>query len=225
MEDEIPTSIANFERNVNNDVNYKNINLSSPFATTANPVSRDNSPRIIYTPELINLPSGRIVDDSERVGFFWEVCDWKPCPSEDTTTTRSTSPVSTRTSLSSNSATEISSTANSLDLDVSDVSDVNNNHHLNSNHLNQESGSRISKFSLNQEQDPNSAYPFTIKWIKPNPDSISNEKNQTIPFHLLQNIKNSFNNNKEVKIARDGTRIDKNIGRFIVDLFEDNDQH
>ncbi len=51
MEDGILTSISNLERNGNNDVNYKNINLnSSPFATTSTvstvSASRDNSPRV-----------------------------------------------------------------------------------------------------------------------------------------------------------------------------------
>ncbi len=87
MEDIIPTSTTDFERNVNNDVNYKNLNLNSSLFATASifsdfSVPRNKSLRIIFTPEL---PSSRIVDDSQRICFLRKVCYWKKCPNEDST--------------------------------------------------------------------------------------------------------------------------------------------
>ncbi|KEF62128.1 uncharacterized protein A1O9_00100 [Exophiala aquamarina CBS 119918] len=51
--------------------------------------------------------------------------------------------------------------------------------------------------------------PFKIKWIS----------TDRLPFYRTRGLRNPWNANREVKIARDGTEIEPNIGRRLVSLF------
>lgn len=51
--------------------------------------------------------------------------------------------------------------------------------------------------------------PFRIQWM-------STEK---VPFHRTRGLRNPWNANREVKIARDGTEIEPSVGRKVVQLF------
>ena len=50
---------------------------------------------------------------------------------------------------------------------------------------------------------------FKIEWMSTN----------KIPFHRARGLKNPLNQNREVKIARDGTEIEPLVGRRLVNLF------
>jgi YT521-B-like domain len=52
-------------------------------------------------------------------------------------------------------------------------------------------------------------HPFKIEWV-------STEK---VPFHRARGLRNPWNHNREVKIARDGTEIEPSVGRRLVNLF------
>jgi hypothetical protein len=56
--------------------------------------------------------------------------------------------------------------------------------------------------------------PFKIEWI-------STEK---LPFHRARGLRNPWNQNREVKIARDGTEIEPSVGRRLVNLFHSSPQ-
>lgn len=53
--------------------------------------------------------------------------------------------------------------------------------------------------------------PFRIKWLSPS--------GKTLPFYKTRHLQNSFNNNRPVKVARDGTEIDPNVGQQLIALF------
>jgi YT521-B-like domain len=57
-------------------------------------------------------------------------------------------------------------------------------------------------------------HPFKIEWI-------STEK---LPFHRTRGLRNPWNQNREVKIARDGTEIEPSVGRRLVNLFHSSPQ-
>jgi hypothetical protein len=59
----------------------------------------------------------------------------------------------------------------------------------------------------NGGQDP--GHPFQIEWIS----------TARLPFHRTRGLRNSWNANKEVKIARDGTGLEPSIGRRLVQMF------
>jgi YT521-B-like domain len=54
--------------------------------------------------------------------------------------------------------------------------------------------------------------PFKIQWL-------STEK---LPFHQTRGLRNPWNQNRDVKIARDGTEIEPSVGRRLVNLFHSN---
>lgn len=51
--------------------------------------------------------------------------------------------------------------------------------------------------------------PFRIQWLS----------TARVPFHRTRGLRNPWNANREVKIARDGTEIEPTVGRKLLQLF------
>ncbi|KAK2788917.1 hypothetical protein FQN52_006450 [Onygenales sp. PD_12] len=51
--------------------------------------------------------------------------------------------------------------------------------------------------------------PFSVEWLSW----------QRLPFHRTRGLRNPWNANKEVKIARDGTELEPTVGRSLIELF------
>ncbi|KAJ5739665.1 Nucleotide-binding alpha-beta plait [Penicillium manginii] len=51
--------------------------------------------------------------------------------------------------------------------------------------------------------------PFRIQWLS----------TERVPFHRTRGLRNPWNANREVKIARDGTEIEPSVGRKLIQLF------
>jgi hypothetical protein len=51
--------------------------------------------------------------------------------------------------------------------------------------------------------------PFRIEWVS----------TERVPFHRTRGLRNPWNANREIKIARDGTEIEPTIGRKLIQLF------
>jgi hypothetical protein len=51
--------------------------------------------------------------------------------------------------------------------------------------------------------------PFEIEWIS----------TTRVPFHRTRGLRNPWNANREVKIARDGTELEPNVGKRLIQLF------
>jgi hypothetical protein len=63
-----------------------------------------------------------------------------------------------------------------------------------------------------QESEPASkawGKPFKIEWVS----------TMRLPFYRTRGLRNPWNSNREVKIARDGTELETSIGRRLVGLF------
>lgn len=56
--------------------------------------------------------------------------------------------------------------------------------------------------------------PFRIRWLS----------STRVPFHRTRGLRNPWNANREVKIARDGTEIEPEVGWKLVQLFHSNAQ-
>ena len=52
--------------------------------------------------------------------------------------------------------------------------------------------------------------PFKIKWLATN----------RLPFYRTRGLRNPWNANREVKIARDGTELETSVGRRLVQMFQ-----
>lgn len=51
--------------------------------------------------------------------------------------------------------------------------------------------------------------PFNIQWIS----------TTKLPFYKTRGLRNSWNSNREVKIARDGTEVEETVGKKLIQLF------
>ncbi|KAB5536612.1 YT521-B-like domain-containing protein [Coniochaeta sp. 2T2.1] len=51
--------------------------------------------------------------------------------------------------------------------------------------------------------------PFKVEWISTNP----------LPFHRTRGMRNPWNNNRDIKVARDGTEVETMLGRKLAALF------
>lgn len=60
-------------------------------------------------------------------------------------------------------------------------------------------------------QGNNWTIPFKIQWLSP--------PGKTVPFYKVRSMRNPYNKNQFLKIARDGTEIEPSVGRKLVDLF------
>ncbi|KAJ5555446.1 Nucleotide-binding alpha-beta plait [Penicillium sp. DV-2018c] len=59
------------------------------------------------------------------------------------------------------------------------------------------------------EEEQTFGNPFRIQWIS----------TERVPFHRTRGLRNPWNANREIKIARDGTEIEPMIGRKLIQLF------
>ncbi|TQS37893.1 hypothetical protein Golomagni_01616 [Golovinomyces magnicellulatus] len=67
-----------------------------------------------------------------------------------------------------------------------------------------------SEKSITEEPPPKAwGKPFGVEWIS----------TVRLPFHRTKGLRNPWNSNKEVKIARDGTELETTVGRKLIALF------
>jgi hypothetical protein len=52
--------------------------------------------------------------------------------------------------------------------------------------------------------------PFKVKWLSTN----------RLPFYRTRGLRNPWNANREVKIARDGTELETSVGRRLIEMFD-----
>lgn len=55
--------------------------------------------------------------------------------------------------------------------------------------------------------------PFKVQWLSP--------INKTVPFYKVRSLRNPYNKNKYLKIARDGTEIEPTVGRKLLAMFHE----
>ena len=63
--------------------------------------------------------------------------------------------------------------------------------------------------SVDDEEAQSFGKPFRIQWLS----------TERVPFHRTRGLRNPWNANREVKIARDGTEIEPSVGRKLIALF------
>lgn len=62
---------------------------------------------------------------------------------------------------------------------------------------------------VDEEETQSFGKPFRIQWLS----------TERVPFHRTRGLRNPWNANREVKIARDGTEIEPSVGRKLIALF------
>lgn len=74
-----------------------------------------------------------------------------------------------------------------------------------------ESGSDVPDNSSEANQDESKVWgkPFKLEWLS----------TTRLPFYRTRGLRNPWNSNREVKIARDGTELEPSVGRRLIGLF------
>jgi hypothetical protein len=53
--------------------------------------------------------------------------------------------------------------------------------------------------------------PFKVEWLSPS--------GKTVSFYKVRNLRNPYNKNRYLKIARDGTEIEPSVGKKVIEMF------
>ena len=141
----------------------------------------------------IPIPAGRIVDDSSRGILFWEVTESVP---KHGSAADKQARGRNRESKSSHSK---SNKNNNDDNDYNEYYDKKNASNKNSNS------------NLDSSTANNWTIPFKVQWLSP--------PGKTVPFSKVRTMRNPYNKNRFLKIARDGTEIEPTVGRKLLELF------
>ncbi|KAI9886788.1 MAG: hypothetical protein M1823_001431 [Watsoniomyces obsoletus] len=185
---------------------YGHARMNSPIAERpssdpSSPVVGTFSPdtiRVIPTAATSQVPAGRIVDDGMRGTLYWEmvstaqdetVLSGNPANGDASSNSDDSSP-STRTRSSSGSTQVPASTSTSTSTSLTSAASNHNS-------------------TLDDVNDGGCGRPFEVSWLCTNP----------LPFIRTRNLKNPYNANKEVKVARDGTEIEPSVGGHLLRLF------
>lgn len=75
----------------------------------------------------------------------------------------------------------------------------------------EEADSDSNKSEAGEPSSPSKAWgkPFKVEWVSTN----------RLPFYRTRGLRNPWNSNREVKIARDGTELETSVGRRLISLF------
>ncbi|KAF1818723.1 uncharacterized protein K489DRAFT_327218 [Dissoconium aciculare CBS 342.82] len=145
---------------------------------------------IVPTAATETAPSGHIVEDIVRGTIFWEADYEEPATSSDSLRQSVSSESSAATTHSGEKSPTDS--ANGIPTIISSSSNSNSNNNNN---------------KAFDEKSPSRR--FQVEW----------RSFQCVPFRRTKGMRNSWNDNKEVKVARDGTELETEVGKQLVALF------
>jgi YT521-B-like domain len=147
---------------------------------------------VIPTEATTTAPKGRIIDDSARGTIFWEADS-----SEDDGNSNE----------EEDDGDDDSENANNGGGDGEDDSDGEDGIEDDT------AQSEKSTAELGGEDGGSGSQtlgkPFRIEWVS----------TERVPFYRTRGLRNPWNSNREVKIARDGTEIEPSVGRKLTQLF------
>ena len=159
-----------------------------------------DSPKTIATPATDTAPRGHIIDDSARGTLFWEA------------------------ELSDDD--EVAE-----ELEPSEIEEQEQEHKH--EHEQDQGQGQDQRQELDQDQDQwdataaasgNTATASSTTSTEPqqtwgNPFKIEWMSSTRVPFYRTRGLRNPWNGNKEIKVARDGTEVEPDVGRRLVQLF------
>ena len=72
-----------------------------------------------------------------------------------------------------------------------------------------------------EEISPSSDEGVAVDQVHGKPFRISWQSTQPLPFYRVRYLRNPWNHNREVKIARDGTELEPSVGTSLISLFHE----
>lgn len=157
-----------------------------------NPLIEADDLDVLPTEATQTAPKGRIIDDSARGTIFWEADS-----SED--------------DRHSNDGHEDEARSHNSD-DNGEAEDEDDDDDENEAGVEDVNRERNTTALGGEDAIPGGqtfGKPFRIEWI-----SV-----ERVPFYRTRGLRNPWNSNREVKIARDGTEIEPSVGRKLTQLF------
>jgi hypothetical protein len=154
-----------------------------------NPPSEADDLDVVPTEATQTAPKGRIIDDSARGTIFWEADS-----SED--------------DRHSNDDNEDDANSHNSDHDDEEEEDDDENETGVEDVKDEKSTTALG----GDDAVPGGqtfGKPFRIEWLS----------TERVPFYRTRGLRNPWNSNREVKIARDGTEIEPSVGRKLTQLF------
>lgn len=158
----------------------------------------------------IPIPAGRIVDDSSRGTLFWEVVD---SAAEAGLASRKEKKYEGGSSASDEIYHDSQDLGKQETPDTIIDSTTTDTKSLAMFTDKPEEAGKGSPKSAIKESDSNWTVPFKIEWLSP--------PGKTVPFFQVRHMRNPYNKNRFLKIARDGTEIEPSVGMKLVAMFEE----
>ncbi|KAK4128299.1 hypothetical protein N657DRAFT_676104 [Parathielavia appendiculata] len=172
------------------------------FAPSVQSASEVELPKAIPTEATEFAPKGRIIDDSARGTIFWEA------DRDDDNDDNNNKAAAAATSCDGGqqqhddegvSGSTSGSAAGGVGADTGSVRSG-------------QDGSSSVSVGAAAGREPNSkawGKPFRLEWLS----------TSRLPFYRTRGLRNPWNSNREVKIARDGTELEPSVGRRLIGLF------
>lgn len=179
-------------------------------ARTAELHADSDLPRSIPTEATEWAPKGRIIDDSARGTIFWEA------ESDD-------AEEEPREVLVDGEIGSVGALKGQQDSDTEDVADSDEDDEADDDNEGPADLDLPSKLASKIEagatgpvaaESAESSHqpfgrPFRVQWLSHN----------RLPFYRTRGLRNAWNANREVKIARDGTELETGVGRRLISMF------
>jgi hypothetical protein len=216
-----------FEQQQQDDTTFNsNNNNNNPAESHAKFEAEVESPHhnagliIVPTAPTDTAPAGHIVEDIVRGTIFWEA----DIESQNSSSSSSSAGGGAVDSPLRQSITITDSTTTDDSLNDNPKSPTDSAKGLNSSSSSHYSHPHEEKFSPPPPPPPSSSISTssttTISSTSPHRRfRIDWRSFQCVPFRRTKGMRNSWNDNKEVKVARDGTELETGVGRMLVGLF------
>ncbi|KAJ4295780.1 hypothetical protein N0V88_004482 [Collariella sp. IMI 366227] len=178
------------------------------YARMTSPLNEDPAAAVQFAPRATSgvkavpmpatefIPKGRIIDDSDRDGIFWEAVhkddNKKPSKKKD---------VPDKTDSNITKANDINGTQHEAPSSTSLT-------HADTTTSGTASSTTTSEWTDDEEEE-SWGKPFEIQWLSTTP----------LPFYRVKSLRNPWNQNREVKVARDGTEIEPSVGLELIRCF------
>lgn len=176
---------------------YASVSTAPRSSNTTLPYQEVSGVRTTPTPATNTAPAGYIVEDAARGTLFWEVGSIIETKEQQQSKSVTSSFTTDDGSINTPSLSSSASTHSDERMDGMPVSTPSSSPRPTS-----PSASRLS------------THPFKVTWL-----SI-----RSVPFQRVKGLRNPWNDNKEVKVARDGTELETSVGRRVIEMFHNGDK-
>lgn len=177
------------------------------FAPSSHSFSKTDLPKAVPTEATDTTPRGRIINDSARGTTFWEVQSDDGVPTDTVETDQSDQD---RRGDEEEGDEEQEKEMVQVDGMARDVADGERGDGGDEAQAVSAANESADNGRADDAEEPKAwGKPFQLEWLS----------TTRLLFYRTRGLRNPLNGNREVKIARDGTEVDPEVGKKLVNLF------